>query len=162
MDLRKIFVLCVLLVVVFSAFGAVSAGWFDFGEEDASITISGKLTEGSSRMQLSDRDDDHFKHERFTSCYVDLPLTDEQKELIKDYLFSDSNTCNVTYGNGTSEVFTHTNKSDLTLGLSGDELYIGGSKVIYTNSEVSEDPCGVSEGTLVIPTEKGVITINFK
>ena len=162
MDLKKVLLLCVLLVVVFSAVGGVSAGLFDFGEEDASVTISGKLTEGSSRMQLSDRDGGHFKHERFTSCYVDVSLTDEQRELIKDSLLFYSNTCNVTYGNGTSEVYTHTNKSDLTLGLSGDELYIGGSKVVYTNSEVSEEPCGVSEGTLVIHTEKGNITINFK
>lgn len=159
MDFKKILILGVLLVVVFSAVGAVSAGLFDFLEEDNSFTVQGHLIDGSANTTLWDDNVGDYHYHRDLSCDVEVAASEEQLDKISS--FSMYSYCNITYGNGTSEVFQSSDNTNFELSMEGNIVHITAERAIYTPVKFEDTHCGISGGTLVLPGEDGNITIEF-
>ena len=152
MNLKKIILLSILLVVVFSAVSATSAL-----SED--ITIKGNLTQGSVDFDFSGNQGDFSVYNQVTVCDVDISdASGDDLNKIKSAVDSDDIVCNITRDDGTSN---YDGDSDMEVTLSGTTLHITVKSTFLAFSELGETHKEVTGGCLVLHGDGGNITIEF-
>lgn len=152
MNLKKIMLLSILLVVVFSAVSAASALSGD-------TTVNGNLTQGSVDFTFSGNNGNFVVYDQLTVCDVDISnASDDTLNKIKSAIDSDDIVCNITRDDGTSN---YDSDSDMEVTLSGTTLHITVKSTFLAFSELGETHKEVTGGCLVLPSDSGNITIEF-
>ena len=154
MDYRKIFVLCVLSAVVFSAVSGV------FASEDA-ITVKGNLVEGVQDLELTNDLDDAGIYHQVVTCDIDLSnASSTDVTRIKQCIDNGDPVLNLTYDNGDISYFSEGTEIDISM--SGDVLHIRtDSFEVFSLDGDGDIQRQITDGNLTLSGEGGIITIEF-
>ena len=146
MNLRRLFIISVLMVLLFSGIGCVCAGLFDF-MSDPSGPIDAKLQDNSAeykvttKMAMNDAGDGWTYVECMDwsgSLKIDLVnATDEQKKIIKENIDNKTGNFNMSFKYDSDTVKDDDEPYDYNITLEGDTLMVDYRADYRVDSDVS-------------------------